>query len=225
MRHKFRLLSAFTVASACSGQLSATNRVLGLGFVIPHILLHIVVCEKKNLNTYHLIIWQQGWLLYRPSGCPWVSSKQCLPVSLWGCGSSFSSHCNFPFPISLFAFCIFLSPWFAYTLAMGFVQFHINFFSMRLHANQYHKENTVYGIWYMEGSMLPSCWSWPRRNVPQNCVESRKKYCILYMEWLLSRVCVCFLFVLGVIKKPTNFIFSWSSATTGGRSWARGVVA
>lgn len=109
MRHKFRLLSAFTVASACSGQLSATNRVLGLGFVIPHILLHIVVCEKKNLNTYHLIIWQQGWLLYRPSGCPWVSSKQCLPVSLWGCGSSFSSHCNFPFPISLFAFCIFLS--------------------------------------------------------------------------------------------------------------------
>lgn len=23
---------------------------------------------------------------------------------------------------------------------------------MRLHANQYHKENTIYGIWYMEGS-------------------------------------------------------------------------
>lgn len=50
MRHKFRLLSAFTVASACSGQLSATNRVLGLGFVIPHILLHIVVCEKKKFK-------------------------------------------------------------------------------------------------------------------------------------------------------------------------------
>lgn len=111
------------------------------------------------------------------------------------------------FPISLFAFCILhfpfaFPPWFAYTLAMGFVQFHINFFSMRLHANQYHKENTIYGIWYMEGSMLPSCWSWPRRNVPQNCVESRKKYCILYMEWLLFRVCVFFICFGG--HKKTN---------------------
>lgn len=149
MRHKFRLLSAFTVASACSGQLSATNRVLGLGFVIPHILLRIVVCKKKKKFKYissdHLAtgvaalsaVWLPLSVIKTMFASQFMRLRLIVLISL-------------QFPISLFAFCIFLShfpPWFAYTLAMGFVQFHINFFSMRLHANQYHKENTIYGLW------------------------------------------------------------------------------